>query len=157
MSHLLGRGVPRLAGIGDRVPLLAADRIVAFGFDEREPTAEQRAWLASQGVECHPANAMTDPAAEALEAWTSLAARSDPVLVHFDVDVIDSTDLPLADFPHFNEGLRFDSAMAALRTFCGQPAFGGLVITEINPLRDPGGLLIERLLDPLMAALTGAS
>jgi arginase len=156
MSHLMGRGVPELAAIGDRVPLLAADHVVAFGFDEREPSAEQRAWLAGQGVDCRPANTMRDAASEALDAWTRLTARSGPVLVHFDVDVIDSTDLPLADFPHFNEGLRFEAAMVALRTFCGQPAFGGLVITEINPLRDPDGKLLDRLLDPLTAALAGA-
>ena len=157
MSHLLGRGVPQIARIGTRVPLLAADHIVAFGYDEREPSADQRAWLRAQGVDCRPANGMTDVAAEALDAWTRLVARSSPVLVHFDVDVIDSTDLPLADFPHFNEGLRFDAAMAALRTFCGQPAFAGLVITEINPLRDADGMLLERLLDPLTAALAGTS
>ena len=157
MSHLLGRGVPELAGIGDRMPLLAADHIVAFGYDEREPSAEQRAWLSAQGVDCRPANGMTDVAAEGLDTWARLAARSSPVLVHFDVDVIDSTDLPLADFPHFNEGLRFDAAMAALRTFCAQSAFAGLVITEINPLRDPDGTLLERLLDPLTSALAGAS
>jgi arginase len=157
MSHLMGRGVPELAGIGDRVPLLAANHVVAFGFDEREPSAEQRAWLAAQGVDCRPANTMSDAVNEALDAWTRLAVRSGPVLVHFDVDAIDSTDLPLADFPHFNEGLRFEAAMAALRTFCGQPAFGGLVITEINPLRDPDGRLLDRLLDPLTAALAGAS
>lgn len=157
MSHLLGRGVPELFGFGGRVPLQAPDHIVAFGFDEREPSAEQLAWLRAQGVDCRTANAMTDVAAEALDAWVRLAARSDPVLVHFDVDVIDSTDLPLADFPHFNEGLSFDAAMGALRTFCRQPAFGGLVITEINPLRDPDGELLARLLDPLTDALAGAS
>jgi arginase len=156
MSHLLGRGVRELAAIGDRLPLLAADHIVAFGFDEREPTAEQHAWLRAQGVDCRPANGMADATAEALDAWTRLAARSGPLLLHFDVDVIDSTDLPLADFPHFNEGLRFDAAMAALRTFCGQPAFAGIVITEINPLRDPDGTLLARLLDPLTEALAGA-
>lgn len=156
MSHLLGRGVPELAGIGDRVPLLAADHILAFGFDEREPTAEQREWLIAQGVDCRPSNAMTDAAAEAADAWMRLAARADPVVLHFDVDVIDSTDLPLADFPHFNEGLRFEAAMGALRTFCSQPAFAGLVITEINPLRDPDGQLLARLLDPLTEALAGS-
>jgi arginase len=156
MSHLLGRGVPDLVGFGGRVPLLAPDKIVAFGFDEREPSAEQRAWLSGQGVDCRPANAMRDAAAEALDASGRLAGRSDPVLVHFDVDVVDSTELPLADFPHFNEGLGFDAAMGALRIFCGQPAFGGLVITEINPLRDPDGRLLARLLDPLTAALTGS-
>jgi hypothetical protein len=29
---------------------------------------------------------------------------ADPLLVHFDVDAIDSTDYPLANFPHFNLG-----------------------------------------------------
>ncbi len=67
------------------------------------------------------------------------------MLVHFDVDVINSTEFPLADFPHFNQGLGYTDALACLRVFCRHEAFGGLVITEVNPHRDPDGRLTARL------------
>ncbi|HEY7430122.1 MAG TPA: arginase family protein [Streptosporangiaceae bacterium] len=153
MAHLLGQGIPELAHVGPRYPLLAGGHIVAFGYDQREPSAEQELWLREQGVACHPANQLTDPAGQAGGAWASLAGRASPILLHFDVDVIDSTDFPLADFPHFNEGLPYDDAMRCLNTFCAAPLFAGLVVTEINPHRDPGGVLIDRLLTDLTAAL----
>jgi hypothetical protein len=43
-----------------------------------------------------PARGQPRAAARAIEA---VAAASGPVVVHFDVDVIDSGDLPLANFP----------------------------------------------------------
>jgi arginase len=153
MSHLLGRGVRALVDIGPRRPLMAGDHVVAFGYDERESTPAQRTWLAGQGVDCYPANGMTDVPDRANRAWTGLAERAGPILVHFDVDVIDSTDFPLANFPHFNEGLAYDDAMVALRTFCSGQAFAGLVITEINPDRDPDGTLIRRLIGDVVTAL----
>jgi arginase len=153
MAHLLGQGVSELASVGPRRPLMAGDHVVAFGYDERESSAAQRTWLADQGVACYPANGMTDVAGRARDAWAWLADRSRPILVHFDVDVIDSTEFPLADFPHFNEGLGYDDAFTALRAFCSAEGFGGLVITEINPNRDPDGSLIRRFIGDLVAAL----
>jgi hypothetical protein len=43
---------------------------------------------------------------------------------------------PLANFPHFNLGQPFDSAMMCLAMFCGSSKFGGLVVTEVNPDHD---------------------
>ena len=77
--------------------------------------------------------------------YAYLRARRRPVLVHFDVDVIDSTEFPLADFPHFNQGLGYADALACLRVFGRHEAFGGLVLTEVNPHRDPDGRLTARL------------
>jgi len=45
--------------------------------------------------------------------------------------------------------------VALILLTCGFAA--GLVITEISPLRDPDGTLLERLLDPLTSALAAAS
>jgi arginase len=154
MAHLLGGGASELAGAGPRRPLLSGDHVVAFGYDEVESSAEERDWLAGQGVACFPSRQITDPSEQADRACSLLASRARPVLVHFDVDVIDSTDFPLANFPHFNEGLSYEAAIAALRAFCSHEAFGGLVVTEINPDRDVDGSLVGRLVGDLVDVMT---
>jgi hypothetical protein len=40
-----------------------------------------------------------DPAAVARRALAAVAPASGPVVVHFDVHMVDSGDLPLANFP----------------------------------------------------------
>jgi arginase family enzyme len=75
------------------------------------------------------------------------------LLVHFDVDAIDSTDYPLANFPQFNLGQPFDSAMTCLATFCGSSKLGGLVVTEVNPDHDADGSLLAQLVNGIVAAL----
>jgi len=49
------------------------------------------------------------------------------------VDVIDFTDMPIADVPQFSQGLAFRDVMACLAVFASSPKFGGLVVTEFNP------------------------
>jgi arginase len=154
LAHMLGVGAPELSGAGPRQPLLPGDHIVAFGYDEIESSAVERDWLAAQGVACFPARRTGDVRAQAALASTEISSRADPILVHFDVDVIDSTDFPLADFPHFNEGLTYEQAIASLRTFCALEAFRGLVVTEVNPHRDVDGSLVDRLVGDLVEVLT---
>jgi arginase len=90
-------------------------------------------------------------------AWRELTERARPILLHFDVDVIDSVDLPLANFPHFNEGLPFTVAMDCLRVFCAPPGPAAMVVTEINPDRDPDGTMLDRLVDELVCALAAGT
>jgi len=65
-------------------------------------------------------------------------AAAGAVVVHFDVDAIDSADLPLANYPHHGKGLTFDAAMTVLRELCARPALTALVLTEVNPTHDAG-------------------
>ena len=62
-----------------------------------------------------------------------MKAQPRPFLVHFDVDVIDFVDFPIADVPLFNKGLTLTEAIDSLAVFAASPQFAGLVITEINP------------------------
>jgi arginase len=96
------------------------------------------------------------PAEAAAAALVALERVADRLLVHFDVDAIDSTDYPLANFPHFNLGQPFDSAMTCLATFCGSSRFGGLVVTEVNPDHDADGSLLAQLVNGIVAALQQA-
>ena len=75
------------------------------------------------------------------------------MLVHFDVDVIDFTDVPLSENWGRNVGISHDAAMRALAVLLASPRLAGLTVTELNPdhaKAEPGGL--ERF----TAALAGA-
>jgi arginase len=158
LSHVLGEGTEELRSLGPRVPLLPAERIVAFGHDPRELNAAGRERLDRHGLHATPCTELAGLGAEdagrvADEAVRRLRRHASRVLLHFDVDVIDSTELPLANFPHFNECLSEQSAMAALSRFCAPPGPSAMVVTEINPDRDPDGTLIDRLVDGLVRAV----
>lgn len=148
LAHALGMGAPELAGLGPRRPLVDPDRVVAYGHSPAELEPVEREMLERHGVACHPAGE-GDPA----QALRDLEGRADRILVHFDLDVVDSAEFPLADFPHHNLGLSFADAAAALGTFCAGPAFAGLVVTEVNPDHDPDGSLTGKLIGALADAL----
>ena len=78
------------------------------------------------------------------------------ILVHFDVDAVDSADFPLADFPHHNEGQSLSEALACLSIFCASPKCGGLVLTEVNPDHDVDGSMLSTFTQLLVKALTDA-
>lgn len=148
LAHALGHGAPELTGLGPRRPLVDPRRVVAFGYSPAEVEPAEQELLERDGVICCPAGE-----GGADEAIDELQRRADRILVHFDVDVIDSAEFPLADFPHHNLGLPFADAAAALVAGCASPAFAGLVLTEVNPDHDPDGSLTSALIDVLVDAL----
>ena len=79
---------------------------------------------------------------------------TDGYLVHFDVDVIDFTDLPIADVPQFSQGMMFKNVLECLSVFTSSKKFCGLIITELNPDHaDKEGTVINRFIDGLVKAL----
>jgi len=154
VSHLLGRGASELTHLGGDAPLLEPSRLAILAADPRETTDAGRAYLAAAGVDLQEAPAfIADPVAAARRAVAVVTATSGRYLVHFDIDVVDSGDLPLGNFPHYGSGVSLDAALAALRVLCSDPAFAGLVLTEVNPTHDPGGRELARLAGGLGPAL----
>ena len=156
MTHMLGGGSPRLAGLGSRGPLLRPEQVVLFGFAPAELDNSQWTELVSRHLYAAPAPAVrADPARTASQARAYLERRNDTYLVHLDVDVLHTGLFPLANFPHF-AGLTLDQVSAALTDFTCSEKFGGLVITEVNPDHDPNGQLIATLAQVVTGALAGA-
>jgi arginase len=154
VSHLLGRGAPELAGLAGTVPLLDPARLAIVGSDPRETDDAGRRYLADAGVSFQEAPALiADPPAAAARALSAVAAASGPVLVHFDVDTVDSGDLPLGNFPHYGSGVLLEHAVACLRVLRAHPSFAGMVLTEVNPTHDADGSLINRYIDGVVGAL----
>jgi arginase len=157
MSHLLGRGTPELSGLGPRRPMLADDHVVLFGFDPGELDTDQWATLTSHHLYAVPAPSVRQaPARRAADALSHLETRVESILVHLDVDVLDTGAFPLANYPHF-AGLTLAEVATCLDVFCASQKFAGLVVTEVNPDHDPDGLLIAQLLEVVVRAFQGGA
>jgi arginase len=156
VTHLLGGGAPELAGLGGAIPLLDPARLAIVGSDPRETTDAQRRFLAERGVSFQEApELIADPAGAAARALSAIGAASGPMVVHFDVDLIDSGDLPLGNFPHYGSGVHLEDAVTCLRVLRRDPSFAGLVLTEVNPTHDGDGSQLRRYVDAIVAVLAG--
>jgi arginase len=152
-SHLIGEGDPEVAHLGSRFPMLPPDRITLFGFHPYEVEPNEQRLLEKLAIAQYPVTSMGDrPVELAAEALARLEERARAIVVHFDVDVIDSAEMPLSNWPHY-DALSFGDAMRCLRVFVGSPKLAALVVTEINPDHDPDGLLVAQFIDAFADAL----
>jgi arginase len=156
VAHLLGYGTPELCGLAGPGALLEPGRLALVGGDPRETDDAGRRFLAETGVSFQEAPALiADPAGAAARALAAIAPASGPLVVHFDVDTVDSGDLPLANFPHYGSGVRLSQVVTCLQVLRAAPAFAGLVLTEVNPTHDPGGAQLARYVAAIAAAVAG--
>jgi arginase len=157
IAHLLGEvGVAEaLSHIGPRFPLLPEDKIVAFGYNPAEMNEGEHEVLARHPLLTYPLAHVQGRAREAASlALMQLEGRAQRFVVHFDVDVIDFVDFPIADVPQINAGLSFQEAMACLEVFVSSPQFAGLTIAEINPDHaDEEGRLATTFVESLVKVL----
>jgi arginase len=156
MSHLTLREgcLPNMAEFGTREgePLVTPDNVVLFGFDPLQPATDHWVYLLENGFKSYTRpTVQKQPVKSAQEALKWLEKRVDVIIVHFDVDVIDSSAFPLANYPHY-AGLTHYSAFDALQVFIASPKVRGLVLTEINPNNDHDGSLIKTLIEEVTMA-----
>jgi arginase len=136
IAHMIGEpgSAEELAHIAERFPLMPVEKIVLFGYNAGEINATEKDALTRHQFVRYPHSEIQGRAAQtAMNAVKYLEGCSKRFVVHFDVDVIDFTDLPIADVPQFSQGLAFRDVMACLAVFASSPKFGGLTITEFNP------------------------
>jgi len=144
--------------VSTRAPLLQADQVILFAWGRQQATAFERAVIDRRGISVIPANEVaTGPERAARRARKLIEGRCDRLLVHFDVDVIDFTDVPLSENWGRNEGLAYDDAAKALQTLVGSPRLAGITITELNPDHtEQDAHSIERFVATLGGSLANA-
>jgi arginase len=153
IAALLGEGDRGYTGLADAAPMLPPERLAILGYDDGDIDPRERHLLSPPLSYTDGKRVAADPVGAAATARTHVEASAGAIVVHFDVDAVDSADLPLANYPHHGKGLTFEAAMAVLRELCASPAFTALVLTEVNPTHDPAGELLGRYLDGVTAAL----
>ena len=139
--------VPELAGIGLRRPLLQPADVAFVGFGDDEEDVHGLV----PAPRLRSPEVIADPVAAGRRALTALPHRH--LVVHFDVDVLDALDLPLADIATYGTGLRLDHVAPLLRTLVADPRVVGMTVVEANPDHDPDGTSIRRLVTAVAAAL----
>jgi len=130
VAHLLGIADTPLAGIGRTTPMLADHQLMLLGYDPSDPDSYDAGALDARPGLVHFSEAAlrVDPVAIARRAIDGLAATGASIAVHFDVDAVDSRDLPLANFPHYGTGVPLDAAGQILRTL--PPSFTGVEVSR---------------------------
>ena len=139
--------VSELAGVGPRRPLLRPKDVAFVGFGD----AEEDVHGLVPAPRLRGAEVIEDPVAAGRRALAALPHRH--LVVHFDVDVLDALDLPLADIATYGTGMRLDHVEPLLGTLVADPRVVGMTIVEANPDHDPDGTSIRRLVAAVAAAL----
>ncbi|MGH3012511.1 MAG: arginase family protein [Gaiellaceae bacterium] len=160
LAHMLGEegAAPELVNVGTRTPLLEADQVTLFAWGNEQATPFERSVIDRRNIGVIPVDQVSaGPEQAALRARELLEDRCERLLVHFDVDVIDFTDVPLSENWGRNEGLAYDHALKALETLLASPRLAGVTITELNPdhtEEDAHG--IERFVAAISGSLASA-
>ena len=123
-------GVAHMLGLAD-TPLaelvrLEPHEVLFFGRQDDQTQPGEREAIERLGIASIPVEDVAGGAERA-------AAHFDRYLVHFDVDVVDFTDMPLSENTGHGVGLPFDTAVAALEVLVAGDGFTGLTVTEHNP------------------------
>ena len=150
VAHLLDLPgcIPELADIGSRRPLLKPGDVAFVGFGDHDEDVHGLV----PGPRMPSPEVIADPVAAGRRALTALPHRH--LVVHFDVDILDALDLPLADIATYGTGLRLDHVLPLLATLVADPRVVGMTVVEANPDHDPDGTSISRLVHALAEALT---
>ena len=152
VAHLLDLPgcVAELAAIGPRRPLLQPADVAFIGFGDGEE--DVHGWVPSPRLRA--TEVIDDPVAAGRRALSSLPHPH--LVVHFDVDVLDALDLPLADIATYGTGLRLEHVTPLLETLLADPRVVGMSVVEANPDHDPDRTSITRLVAALGRALEPA-
>ena len=160
LAHMLGEegAAPELVNVGTRTPLLEADQVVLFAWGNEQATPFERSVIDRRNIGVISVDQVSaGPEQAALRARELLEDRCERLLVHFDVDVIDFTDVPLSENSGRNEGLAYDHALTALQTLLASPRLAGVTITELNPDHtEQGARSIERFVAAISGSLSSA-
>ena len=136
LAHMLGLkgAIPQLAGCGPRYPLISPAQVHLVGFDPESATEWERTAIRDRAIATSCLDDVTrSPVRCAEKILSKWATKFERFLVHFDVDVVDFNDLPLAENYSKNKGLSYQHTLELLEVLLNSPKFAGLTLTEINP------------------------
>jgi len=156
IAHLIGKGSRELSHLARRYPILREESIALFGLNLSSGYVDppEINFLRSSSIAQFSTKRIRDLGVESVarQAIETLRTQADKIFVHFDVDVIDASDMPAADVPHPN-GLTYNDAARAPGIFAHSDSFLGMEITESNADKDRDRRLAARLTDLIAFAL----
>jgi arginase len=158
VAHLLGIAADALARLGPRFPMLDDRHLAMIGYDPDDAgSVDVPALLDRPGLlRIDHRSLLAHPHGAVLRVGEALVADGASIVVHFDVDTVDSADLPLADFPHYGAGVPLGTAADVLARLVGLPGVRVLTLTEVNPTHDASGAELDRYVHAVADAVLEA-
>ncbi len=152
-----GRGPDELTQLGLPAPLVQPAHAAVLGYGRERPEDAREADLCDRRVQLVEARTLAagDPAATAAAVAERLAAETDRLWIHFDVDVLDHSVMPAVTYPHL-AGLDWAQTEAILATLLAHPELAGLSVADYVPPLDPDGAALGRLAGMLERVLAPA-
>jgi len=144
-----------LAALAGQRPMLSAERISFLGLG---PQSDFEAEVIADGAlpVVDVLSMASDPVGSARAALSPLGA-CEGLAVHFDVDLVDFLDAPLAENTDRGIAPSLAACGEALRELLADPRVRALTVTEFNPHHgSQDGDTTQRLVDVLVNALCGA-
>ena len=144
--------MPALTGLAGTKPLISGGSLLFFGAGN--VTATENAIIETEGIAVIGAGDVARAPVTAAEEAARWMKQFPTVAVHFDVDLVDFEDFPLAENSRRKEALSFESAMTSLCRILECERVAALTVTEVNPDHDPGGNIedfVSRLVDAIGA------
>jgi arginase len=131
--------------------MLAPEQVSFLGLEA--PTPFEAQIVAQRGIAAVDVEALiADPPAAARAALAALADL-DALAVHFDVDVVDFLDAPLAENTNRGRAPSLEATGRALAALLADPRARALTVTEFNPHHGAeDGSSTRRLVDVLVGA-----
>ena len=154
LALALGQGPASLTTAGGPAPAVSSRRVALVGY--REVDAGEASQLERLGLAVSADDVRRLGAGHvASEALAAIGDGDDPVVVHFDVDVLDPEVMPAKTALTPGRGLDWPDVEELLLALCASPRIAALELCEFNPERDPDGASARRLV-ALLAAATRA-
>ena len=153
ISQVIGRGAPELVRFWGEPPLVREPDVALFGFERLDAPEVQ--YLAASPLRRHASLEVSTvgAAAAARLALERVHAAKHEFVLHFDVDVINSSEFPWTNFPG-EGGLGLNEVRDALRVFASQPNLAAFVVAGYNPDLDADGQGARKLIDLLADVLS---
>ncbi len=146
LAFLTGRGPEEITSLFEKCPLISDEHIVVYGI--REPDL-----IAESGIQIYDKERMiqTGIAHSAKEGLSKLVSSKFPLWLHFDVDVIDPSLVPVL-FPS-SDGLTFEQTQDFLIQMLNSGCFIGMSVACYHPNLDTSGKAGKRIAELIYNAI----
>ena len=138
----------------DGTALIDRHNIALFGLGVLQPKSQHYAYLLDNQFRCFTNEVVQrGPVGAAEEALEWLGSKVDMIFVHFDVNVIDSGEFPLGNYPSYG-GLSCEAVLSAMKVFLASRKVYGMTVTEVNPNNDPDGSMVGKIVQGIVEGLS---
>ena len=153
LALVTGYGPDILTAFDEQRPLMPISNVAVVACRDCYVPDE----LADSGSQIFPLDELRAKGIPAIvQQVETITSALDGIWIHLDVDVLDSDLMPAVDSPQ-PDGLNYDELSSLLRTLIATQRIAGMQVTIFDPDLDPDGQYAERLVEVIVAGLTGLS